>query len=255
MNLAGKRAVITGGGRGIGAACARALAGAGARVAVCARTRAQVDAVAAERGGDAVALACDVTDESSVRGMAAEAVKRLGGVDILVNTAGRAHSAALAKETLADWSAILAVNATGTFLCTRALLPAMMERGWGRVVNVASVAGLSGARYITSYAAAKHAVVGLTRCAAAEAAASGVTVNAVCPGYVDTDMTGDSVARIAARTGMPREKALEAVLAHSPQGRLITAEEVAAQVLFLCGEDSRGINGQAIVMDGGALLS
>jgi NAD(P)-dependent dehydrogenase (short-subunit alcohol dehydrogenase family) len=150
---------------------------------------------------------------------------------------------------------MLAVNATGTFLCTREFLPGMMERRRGRVVNVASVAGLDGARYIASYSAAKHAVVGLTRCAAAEAAASGVTVNAVCPAYVDTPMTEASVARIMQRTGLSREEAGGAILKTMPQGRLVTAEEVAYQVVALCREGSRGINGQCIVIDGGGLLA
>jgi NAD(P)-dependent dehydrogenase (short-subunit alcohol dehydrogenase family) len=147
----------------------------------------------------------------------------------------------------------MAVNATGTFLCTKAFLPAMVKRGWGRVVNVASVAGLSGGRYIAAYAASKHAVVGFTRCAAMEVAAAGITVNAVCPGYVDTEMTRESVERIAMKTGRSREQALEAILTGTPQGRLITPDEVAFEVLRLCAEDACGINGQTIVLDGAGL--
>jgi NAD(P)-dependent dehydrogenase (short-subunit alcohol dehydrogenase family) len=172
-----------------------------------------------------------------------------------VNNAGVAHSAPVARTELEDWNRMLAVNATGTFLCTRAFLPGMVEGGWGRVVNVASVAGLAGARYIAAYAASKHAVIGLTRCAAAEVADRGVTVNAVCPGYVDTPMTTESLQRISEKTGMSAEEALETILAHTPQGRLIAPDEVAHAVLSLCEEGARGINGQSIVIDGGELLS
>ncbi|MGQ0723171.1 MAG: SDR family NAD(P)-dependent oxidoreductase [Candidatus Eiseniibacteriota bacterium] len=255
MTLEGRNAVVTGGGSGIGAACASALAAEGARVLVCARTRESVERVAAAIGGKATATPCDVTDPESVRAMARVAAERLGRVDILINNAGAGHSAPLVKETLDDWNRMLAVNATSAFLCTREFLPRMIEAGWGRVVNVASVAGLSGARYIASYAAAKHAVIGLTRCAAAEAAASGVTVNAVCPGYVDTPMTEASLARIMQRSGLSREQAGAAILEKMPQGRLVTAEEVACQVVSLCREGSRGINGQCVVIDGGGLLS
>jgi NAD(P)-dependent dehydrogenase (short-subunit alcohol dehydrogenase family) len=159
------------------------------------------------------------------------------------------------KLTLEEWNRLFAVNATGTFLCTRAFLPGMLERGRGRIVNVASVAALAGARYIAAYASSKHAVLGFTRCAAAEVAARGVTVNAVCPGYVDTSMTAESVARIARETGRTEAEARGSLLATNPQGRLIEPDEVAHAVLALCAEESRGINGQAIVIDGGGLLA
>ncbi len=176
-------------------------------------------------------------------------------MDILVNNAGIAHSAPLIRTDLGDWNRLLAVNATGTFLCTRAFLPGMIERGWGRVVNVASVAGLAGARYIAAYAASKHAVIGLTRSAAAEVAERGVTVNAICPGYVDTPMTTESLRRIAEKTGRSEAEALDAILAGTPQRRLIEPDEVAHAVISLCAEAARGINGQSIVIDGGELLS
>jgi NAD(P)-dependent dehydrogenase (short-subunit alcohol dehydrogenase family) len=147
------------------------------------------------------------------------------------------------------------VNATSTFLCTQALAPGMIERKWGRVVNVASVSGLTGARYIAAYAASKHAVLGFTRCVADELAAHGVTVNAVCPGYVDTDMTRASLERIVRETGRSHEQALEAILSRSPQRRLIRPEEVAHVVVALCDENARGVNGQAIVVDGGGVLA
>ena len=194
-----------------------------------------------------------MTDPASVDALARFSAERFGEVTLLVNNAGIGHAAPLERLTLDDWNRVMAVNATGTFLCTQAFLPAMVKRGWGRVVNVASVAGLSGGRYIAAYAASKHAVVGFTRCAAMEVAAAGVTVNAVCPGYVDTEMTRESLERIAMKTGRSREQALEAVLTGTPQGRLITPDEVAVEVLRLCAEDAREINGQAIVLDGAGL--
>jgi len=256
--LDGRGAVVTGGGRGIGAATARALAALGARVVVASRTAAEVETVAGEiaaAGGVAWAVPGDVTDPDSVAALATAARERAGEVDVLVNSAGIAHSAPLARQTLEDWERIFAVNVTGTFLVTKAFLPPMMERGRGRVVNVASVAGLAGAKYIAAYAASKHAVVGFTRSVAAEAAPHGVTVNAVCPGYVDTGMTDRSVERIMERAGLSEAEAREAILATSPQRRLIEPEEVARAVTWLCENASRGVNGQVIVIDGGGLLA
>jgi NAD(P)-dependent dehydrogenase (short-subunit alcohol dehydrogenase family) len=256
--IEGKTAVVTGGGRGIGEAIARALAEAGVAVVVASRTAAEVDAVAEAiraAGGSAWGVACDVTDEESVEALRLEATARLGPVDILVNNAGVSGSAPIHRTSLEEWNRCFAVNATGTFLAMRAFLPAMMERGAGRVVNVASVAGLHGARYIAAYAASKHAVIGLTRSAAAEAAPRGVTVNAVCPGYVDTGMTDASIARIVEKTGRSEEEALALMLGPMPQGRLIEPAEVAHAVLSLCDRGARGVNGQSIVIDGGGLLA
>lgn len=258
MTLEGRTAVITGGGRGIGEAVAKALARAGAGVVVASRTREQVEAVAAglrREGRTAHAAACDVTDPASVDALARAAEQALGRVDILVNNAGMAGSSPVHRLGIEEWDRLFAVNARGTFLCTRAFIGGMIERGWGRIVNVASVAGLHGARYIAAYAASKHAVIGFTRAAAADVAAHGVTVNAVCPGYADTEMTRESVARIVGKTGMSEDRALDAILALNPQRRLIAPEEVAHAVLALCHEQARGINGQAIVIDGGALLA
>lgn len=258
MILAGKKAVVTGGGKGIGAAVARSLAAAGAAVLVAARTRSDVESVAAEirgQGQEAWAAACDVADPAQIADLARAAGEHLGQVDILINNAGIAHSAPLKAITLEVWNRIFAVNVTGTFLSTQAFLPGMVERGWGRVVNVASIAGRAGAPYIAAYSASKHAVLGFTRSVAAEVAASGVTVNAVCPGYVDTDMTRDSVERIVQKTGRPAEQVTEAIRRTSPQGRLLDPEEVAYLVLSLCDPRARGINGQAIVQDGGSLLA
>jgi len=255
--LEGHGAVVTGGGRGIGAAAARSLAEAGAAVLVAARTEAEVEATAAElrAAGHAVhAAVCDVTDEASVAALAETAARRFGAVDVLVTSAGVAFSAPVAKTTLEDWDRIFAVNARGAFLSTRAFLPAMIERGRGRVVHVASVAGLHGGRYICAYSASKHAVIGLTRSAAAEAAATGVTVNAVCPGFVDTAMTRESIARVVEKTGRTEEEVAKMVLATSQQNRLIEPGEVARAILWLCEPDSRGVNGQAISIDGGSFL-
>ena len=247
---------MTGGGRGIGAAVARALAEAGARVVVSARSVDEIERVAGElrqAGHGAWPVACDVTEPDQVSALREAAEERLGRVDILVNNAGIASSAPLKGIRLEDWNRLFAVNATGTFLCTQAFLPPMLEHGWGRVVNVASIAGKVGAAYIAAYAASKHAVLGFTRSVAAEVAASGVTVNAVCPGYVDTPMTEQSVAQIVEKTGTAEEKARQMLREMSPQRRLMEPEEIAYLVTSLCDPRAKGINGQALVLDGGAV--
>ena len=252
--LDGRGAVVTGGGRGIGAAVARALAEAGAQVVVAARTAGEVEKVAAalvERGGRAHAVVCDITDEKSVKRLGEAARYHLGAVDILVNNAGASGSAPLPKITIEEWNRMFLTNATSTFLCTREFTPAMVERRWGRVVNVASVAGLEGAKYIAHYSAAKHAVVGLTRSVAIELASTGVTANAVCPGYVDTPMTDRTLAIVESRAGLSHDMALAAVLATTGQDRLITPEEVAMSVLALCMEDAGGVTGQTVLLRGG----
>jgi NAD(P)-dependent dehydrogenase (short-subunit alcohol dehydrogenase family) len=249
--------VVTGGGRGIGEATARALAGAGARVVVAARGAAEIERVAAElaaAGHEVTAIACDVADPAAVERLRAAALDRLGAVEILVNSAGVASSAPLKGQTIEEWRRLFAINVEGTFLVSRAFLPGMLERGWGRIVNVASVAGRTGAPYVTAYAASKHAVVGFTRALAAEVAARGVTVNAVCPGYVATPMTERSIENIVERTGLGADEARRRLVAANPQGRLIEPGEVAFVVEALCDERARGINGQAIGVDGGAFL-
>jgi len=252
--LNGKSALITGGGRGIGRAIALEFARNGARVAVAARTAEQVEQVAAEIGGDAVALVCDVSDPESVARMFSRMREDFGNPDILVNNAGIAESATLVNTTDELWHRHLAINLSGTFYCTRAALPAMLKRGWGRVINVASIAGKSGAPYIAAYSASKHGVLGLTRSAALELATTGVTVNAICPGYVDTDMVTRGIDQITAKTGRTAEEALDSLKEMSPQNRLVTPEEVAAIALLLASDAGRGINGQGINVDGGSVL-
>ncbi|MBC6451388.1 SDR family NAD(P)-dependent oxidoreductase [Actinokineospora xionganensis] len=220
--------VVTGGTRGIGAA-------------VAARFRAAGDEVVAVGRAE-----CDVTDEDAVAAFFAG----LGPVDVLVNNAGISTSAPLARTRLADWEAQLAVNATGAFLCTRAVLPGMSSRDSGRIVTVASVAGRVGFRYTSGYTASKHAAVGLTRAVAAEVAGTGVTSNAVCPGYVRTDMTDQTVRRIEERTGRDGEAALAAM---SPLGRLLEPDEVAFAVAFLAAPEAGAVNGQTLVLDGGGV--
>jgi len=249
-SLGGRGAVVTGGGRGIGASVARALAAEGAAVVVAARTTREIEAVADElrgQGARAWAVACDVTDEASVLALGLTARGHLGTVDVLVNNAGDSHSAPLRKIALSDWERMMAVNATGTFLCTREFAPEMAGRGWGRIVNVASVVGLEGGKYVAHYSAAKHAVLGFTRSVAIELAGTGVTVNAVCPGYVDTPMTERTLANVEARADLPREEALAAVLASAGQDRLVSPEEVASAVVDLCAGGSE-LTGQAIVL-------
>jgi 3-hydroxybutyrate dehydrogenase len=259
MKLADKIALITGGGRGIGRAIARAFACEGARVIVAARTEAEVARVAAEIEAtcrvESFHVACDVADQSSVARMFAVVTERCARpVEILVNNAGIAESAPLARTDNDLWQRHLAINLTGTFYCTRAALPAMVERGWGRVINIASIAGKTGAPYISAYAASKHGVLGLTRAVALEVAARGVTVNAICPGYVETDMTRRAVENIAIKTGRTTEEALATLKGMNPQNRLITPEEVAALAVLLASDEGRGINGQAINIDGGTIL-
>jgi NAD(P)-dependent dehydrogenase (short-subunit alcohol dehydrogenase family) len=257
--LAQRIAVITGGGRGIGRAVALAFAREGADVMVLARTEGEVRRVAEEVGGEcgvrAFHAVCDVSDAASVRGAFEQAREQFGrDADILVNNAGIAESAPLARTGDELWRRHIEVNLSGTFYCMRAALPAMVERGWGRVINVASIAGKTGAPYIAAYAASKHGVLGLTRTAALEVATSGVTVNAICPGYVETDMTEGAIANITARTGKTADEARAVLERMSPQQRLVTSEEVAALALLLAGHEGRGINGQAINVDGGSVL-
>jgi 3-hydroxybutyrate dehydrogenase len=257
MALSGRRALVTGGGRGIGRAAALALARAGGDVAVAARTKAEVEAVASEiraLGRKAEALTADVSRVQDVKALVQGARAALGGLDILVNAAGIAPTAPLVKTPDELWHSVLAVNLSGVFYATREVLPEMAERGFGRVVNVASIAGKSAMPYIAAYAASKHGVLGLTKVAALEMAQKGVTVNAVCPGYVDTPMTDAGIAAIVTKTGQKAEDIRRHLEQMSPQKRMVTSEEVAALVVFLCGDEARGITGQALNVDGGTVV-
>jgi NAD(P)-dependent dehydrogenase (short-subunit alcohol dehydrogenase family) len=255
--LAHAHAVVTGGGRGIGFAIAARLAALGASVSLFGRDRSRLyDAVQRlPAGAEADAHECDVADARSVQA-AFDAVARTGRkVAILVNNAGVARSAKLAATGDALWNEMLAVNLTGTFNCTRAALPALTEAQAGRVVNVASTAGLIGYPYVAAYCAAKHGVVGFTRALALELAATRVTVNAVCPGYTDTDIVRESVANIVAKTGRTEADARSALAARNPQKRLVTPDEVAGAVAWLCLPESQSITGQAIAVAGGEVTT
>jgi len=259
MKLENRLALITGGGRGIGRAIAIAFAREGASVAVVARTLKQVRAVAKdikkEFPVDALPLKCDVRNSESVSDAFHNFRRHFGrGPDIVVNNAGVAKSELFVKTDERFWEEHLNTNLGGTFRCTHAALPEMLERGWGRIINIASIAGKTGAPYISAYAASKHGVLGLTRSLAMEVAAQGITVNAICPGYVDTDMTSQGIENIVAKTGKSARQALKMLEQMSPQNRLVTAEEVAALAVLLASEDGRGINGQAINVDGGTVL-
>lgn len=253
--LVGKHGLVTGGSRGIGAAVATLLLAHGARVTVLSRS------APAESGNtmhatsrDLVYVSADVTNSGDVSRAFSEARSRFGAVNILVNNAGQAVSAPFLKTDLATWRSMTAVNLDGTFYCTQAALPEMLEACWGRIVNIASTAGLVGYAYVSAYCAAKHAVVGLTRSLALEVASKGVTVNAVCPGYTETDMVKASVSKIVAKTGRTPEQALAGLIARNPQKRLIQPEEVANAVAWLCLPGSEAINGQTIAVSGGETI-
>jgi 3-hydroxybutyrate dehydrogenase len=259
MKLQNRIALVTGGGRGIGRAIALEFAREGAQVAIAARTLEQVEQVARDIADQfqtvALPLVCDVSDVAGVERLFKDVNERFGGgPDILVNNAGIAETAPLIKTDDQLWHRLLAINLSGTFYCTRAALPSMMERGWGRIINIASIAGKTGAPYIAAYSASKHGVLGLTRSAALEYAAKGITVNAICPGYVDTEMTTRGIENITRKTKLTAEQAMDSLKKMSPQNRLVTAEEVAAVALLLASEEGQGINGQAINVDGGSVL-
>ncbi len=254
--LAGKQALVTGAGRGIGRACALALASAGANVAIAARSRAELDQLAAEiepLGVRALVAPCDVTDRAQVERMAAAALEAFGTLDILVNNAGSAKSQPFLNHPDEIWHQMLAVNMTSAYYVTKAIVPAMVKQRRGRIINIASTAARVGARYVAAYTASKHGVLGLTRALALELVSHGITVNAVCPGYVDTPLTRIAIENIAGVTGRTPAEARKALEQKSPQNRLITAEEVASVVVFLARDSSFGINGQAINIDGGAV--
>lgn len=246
-------ALVTGGGTGIGAAIARRLAASGMKVTVLGRRREPLKQVCAESAGMAAVIA-DITRKEEVVAALVAARAKFGPVHVLVNNAGMAMSAPLDKISLDDWQQVLAVNLTGTFICTRAVLDDMREAGWGRVINIASTAALRGYPYVASYCAAKHGVLGLTRALALELARDGITVNAVCPGYTATELIDEALQNISSQSGRSREQAMEKLTSLNPQRRLVQPEEVADAVHWLCGAGAAAMNGQAIAVAGGEVM-
>ncbi|SFG52126.1 NAD(P)-dependent dehydrogenase, short-chain alcohol dehydrogenase family [Duganella sp. CF458] len=276
MALTGQHAFITGGSRGIGLACARALLAQGASVTIAGR-----DAGALERAADGLlaqtlqtgkmvsnpqgqapgvqaprvgTCVLDVTDEAAVHAAIAAAAQQLGPITILLNNAGQAQPAPFAKTSSQHWQQMLDVNLTGAFHCTQAALPHMLEQGWGRIVNIASTAGLKGYKYVSAYVAAKHGLVGLTKALALELATRNITVNAVCPGYTETDIVQDAIANIMRKTGRSEEQARAELAAGNPQQKLVQVEEVANAVAWLCQTSSSAMTGQSIAVAGGEVM-
>jgi len=244
-------ALVTGAARGIGAQIARMLVSEGARVTLLGRSAESLAPLSTELGERATVVLADVADAGQVNTAFAQARERFGAVQILVNNAGQAQSAPFLKTSLALWQQMLAVNLTGSFLCCQAALPDMQAAGRGRIVNIASTAAQKGYAYVSAYTAAKHGVLGLTRSLALELAKTGITVNAVCPGYTETDILKDSIAQVMAKTGRSEAQARAEFSAGNPQRRFVQPAEVADAVRWLCGEGAAAITGQAISVSGG----
>lgn len=256
-SLQGVHALVTGGARGIGEAVARQLLQQGARVTLLGRKAAALEAGVAALAplGDVGFVTADIGNAEAVAAAFATAAERFGPVQVLVNNAGQAVSAPFGKTDAAAWQQMIDVNLSGTFHCIQAALPAMLAAGWGRIVNVASTAGLIGYPYVTAYCAAKHGVVGLTRALALEIARKGVTVNAVCPGYTETDIVRDAVANIVAKTGRSEDEARGELAKRNPQGRLVQPDEVADTVVWLCQPAAGAVTGQSIAVAGGEVTT
>jgi NAD(P)-dependent dehydrogenase (short-subunit alcohol dehydrogenase family) len=256
--LRGKHAVVTGASRGIGAAIASTLARHGADLTLMSRNEAKLSELAATLtktyGTRAQAVAVDLAQPEQIAGAFARAADAFGPPHILVNNAGIAIAAPIHRTELADWQRVMDLNVTGPFLCIRAIVKQMTKSDYGRIVNVASTAGLTGYAYCAAYCAAKHGLIGMTRALARELATTSVTVNAVCPGYTDTEIVAEAVGNIVAKTGRTPEQALKELTVHNPQGRLIRPEEVAEAVGWLCLPSSASITGQSIVVAGGELM-
>ena len=255
-SLQGEHAVVTGAGRGLGTAIARALASQGAKLTLLGRNRDSLDKLAAELDSstETCVVVADVTDGAALQAAFTRARERFGAVTILVNNAGQARSAPLHSAPDSLWDEMLAINLGGVYRCIRCALPDMLEAGRGRIINIASTAGLTGYPYVTAYCAAKHGVIGLTRALAIELARKNITVNAVCPGYTDTDLSRDAIAAIQAKTGRSEADVRAVFTAHNPQGRMVTTEEVAQTVLWLCTNEVGSITGQSIAVAGGELM-
>lgn len=251
--LEGRHALVTGANRGIGKAIAVALSALGATVTLLVRDRSSGERAQASLRGKSFVVTADITDEAAVKRACADAAAANGTIDILVNNAGSVESAPFVRTDRAVFERMMAVHMYGPLAATQAVLPAMLAQKFGRIVNIASIAGVAGAPYVTAYCSAKHAMVGLTRSLAKETIAHGVTVNAVCPGYTETDMVTDGIANITARTGRSEDEARAALLTNSPLKRLITADEVASSVAWLCSAGASSTTGQTIIMDGGEL--
>lgn len=251
--LAGRHAVVTGASRGIGAAIAAALSADGVRVSLLGRDTQSLQRVSDSLGGreHAHPIVADITDTKSVESAFAAARDQFGPVHVLVNNAGQAASAKFTETDESLWNRLMAVNLTGTYLGTRQAVPDMLAAGFGRIVNIASTAGLRGAAYISAYAASKHAVIGLTRSLALEYATRNITVNAICPGFVNTDIVKSAIDNIKSKTGRSDSEALAALVATNPQRRLIEPREVADTVMWLCRPGSESVTGQSIILAGG----
>ena len=255
-DLTDKHALITGAARGIGAAIAERLAAKGLRLSLVGRHLDSLQALAARlpAGTASQCLVCDVGDAQAVERAWAQARAGFGPIDILINNAGQAESAPLLRTSDALWQQMLAVNLTGTFLGTRAAVPDMVKSRWGRVINIASTAGQRGYAYVSAYVAAKHGVIGLTRSLALEFAQKGITVNAVCPGYTDTDLLRASIDNVMSKTARSRDESYAEFARNNPQGRVVQPGEVADTVLWLCSPAASAINGQSVSVSGGEVM-
>ena len=246
-----RHALVTGSGSGIGEAISRKLHSEGHRVTLLGRRHEPLAALSASLGENSHAVTGDVTDRASIASAFTTAKELFGDIEILVNSAGMAPTAPFHRLDFSDWQRTMDVNVNGVFHCTQIALEAMLRAGWGRIINIASIASMRGFPYVSGYCASKHAVLGLTRAVALEVATQGVTVNAICPGYVDTDIVRAAIAEIVSKTGRTEENAMQHFTQSNPQGRLVEASEVASAVSWLCSDGAASVTGQAIAIDGG----